>query len=155
MKALIARLFLLSPLLAAAVHAAQPPVHVVQAWSRATPPGAEVAAGYLTLHNTAGRPVKLTGASSPLATVEMHETRTENGLSRMRPVQEVTVPAGGTVKFEPGGHHFMLVGLRQPLKAGDRVPLTLRFEGEAPVEVHLEVQPLGSSAPAPARHQHH
>lgn len=140
---------------ASAVQAAD--VHVMEAWSRATPPGTDVGVGYLTVHNMGRTPLKLLGASSPRAKqVEMHETRVDaKGVSTMRPLKEVTVASGTSAEFSAGGRHLMLVGLTAPLVAGEKVPLTLRFEGQAPVEVQLDVRPLGAVAPAPAPAHHH
>ena len=142
-------------LVASAVQAAD--VHVMEAWSRATPPGTDVGVGYLTVHNMGRQSLKLVGASSPRAKqVEMHETRVDaKGVSTMRPVKDVTVAPGSAAEFAAGGRHLMLVGLTAPLVAGEKVPLTLRFEGQAAVEVQLDVRPLGVVAPAPANHDRH
>lgn len=147
------RPFLLAaPLLLASLAAQALDVHVMQAWSRATPPGADTGVGYLTLHNGGTRAAKLVSISSPRATaVEMHESRLEGGLSRMSPVADLIVPAGGMVRFEPNGKHLMLVGLKSPLQAGEHVPVSFTFEGEPPVQAELVVRPLGATAaPAPA-----
>jgi copper(I)-binding protein len=146
---------LLLALASTAAHAVD--VHVMQAWSRASTPGANEAVGYVTLHNGSGKAQRLLGASSPRAeSVEMHESRVNaNGVSEMRPLAEVTIPADGMVRFEPNGKHLMLVGLKGPLKAGEKVPVTLRFEGEAPLEVVLDVRPLGSVAAPGKEHEHH
>lgn len=139
--------------LATAVQAAE--VHVMEAWSRATPPETSVGVGYLTLHNMGRKPLTLVGASSPRAQrVEIHETRIDDkGLSTMRPLRQLTVAAGAALSLSAGGRHLMLVGLGSPLVAGEKVPLTLQFEGEPPLQVQLEVRPL--DAVAPSEHQHH
>ena len=132
-------------------------VHVTEAWARATPPGTTVGAGYLTLHNTGRQALKLLGASSPRAgRVELHETRVDSrGLSTMRPVAELPLSPGAVLSFDAGGRHLMLVDLPSPLLAGEKVPLTLRFEGRAPLTVQMEVRPLGTVAPTAAGHAHH
>lgn len=130
-------------------------VHVMQAWSRATPPGTDVGVGYLTLHNGGDKPAKLVSVTSPRASaVELHESSIANGLSQMRPVTELVVPAGGMVRFEPNGKHLMLVGLKGPLQAGERVPLSFTFEGEPPMQAELVVRPLGAVAAPAAEHAH-
>ncbi|HXQ30534.1 MAG TPA: helical backbone metal receptor [Steroidobacteraceae bacterium] len=117
-------------------------------WSRATPPGVTVAAGYLEVRNLGG-PDLLTGASSPLAErVEFHESRVEGGIARMRPVDSLPVAAGARLVFAPGGLHLMLLGLRAPLTAGLRVPLVLSFATAGAVATELVVD--GSAAPAEA-----
>ena len=132
-------------------------VHVTQAWSRATPPGADVGVGYLTLHNGSDKPARLVAVTSPRASaVELHESNIANGLSQMRPVADLVVPAGGLVRFEPNGKHLMLVGLKSPLHAGEHVPVSFSFEGEQPLQVELVVRPLvATPEPPPPEHAHH
>ena len=145
---------LAATLLLGVAHAAD--VHVMDAWSRATPPGTDVAVGYVSIHNMGRSPLKLSGASSPRAQrVEMHETRIDDkGMSTMRPLKDVVVAPGTALTFAAGGRHLMLVGLKSPLVAGEKVPLTLRFDGEPPVEVLLDVRPIGAAGPA-EDHAHH
>ena len=130
-------------LLAAAVSAAAPAVLSVQdAWIRATP-GVDVAAAYLTLHNTGSQPVVVTGVRSPAAQSAMiHETTLVNGESTMRPHERLRIAAGETVQFAPGGLHIMLQGLKRPLAVGDEVPVTVLFEGGS-VTAMARVRPLG------------
>jgi copper(I)-binding protein len=132
-------------------------IEALQAWSRATPPGTTVGVGYLTLRNVGAQPRVLQSASSPVAAgVEFHETRRgDQGLSQMRPLGDLSIAAGSTLRFEPNGRHLMLVGLKAPLVAGQRVPLTLRFAGEAPLEIELAVQPLTAIGPPAGAHHGH
>ena len=109
-------------------------IGIENAWSRATPPGAKTAVGYMILRNGSDKPDRLVGASSPVARkVETHVTLRDGDIMRMREVKGYEVPAGGVYELKPGGAHLMLVDIKHPLKAGDKVPLTLRFEkaGEA------------------------
>ena len=131
-------------------------VRAEQPWSRATPPGITVGVGYVTLRNAGPQPQVLESATSPMATaVEMHENRnSDQGLTQMRPVTTVTIPARGNVAFEPSGLHLMLVGLKAPLVAGQRVPVGLRFKDGTTLAIELEVRPLTAVAPAPAHHHH-
>ena len=120
-------------------------VEIDGAWSRATPPGAKIAAGYLTIRN-AGAADKLISASSPAAEkVEPHITVKDGDVSRMREVNGYAVPAKGTVELTPGGSHLMLVNIKAPLKAGEKVPLVLRFEKAGEVKTELAVRPLGTT----------
>jgi copper(I)-binding protein len=117
-------------------------------WSRATPPGAKVGVTYMEIRNSGAKPARLVGASTPLARkVEMHVTTHEGGVARMREVKGLEVPAGERLELRPGGSHFMLVDLVRPLAKGERIPLTLRFEGAGEMTVEVEVQELGSRHP--------
>jgi copper(I)-binding protein len=117
-------------------------ITVQEAWARATPPGAKIAAGYLTVRN-AGAADKLLSASSPAAErVETHMTMREGDISRMREVKGYEVPARGTLELKPGGPHLMLVNIKAPLKEGTAVPLTLRFEKAGEIKTVLQVRPL-------------
>ena len=128
-------------------------VTVEQPWSRATPPGAEIGAGFMTLKNAGASAARVVGASSPAAArVEMHVTTHEGNVMQMREVPAYEVPAGGTFVLAPGGAHLMLFGLKRPLQAGERVPLTLKLEGGGEVKAELQVQKLGARAPG---HHHH
>lgn len=123
-------------------------VSVEQPWSRATPPGTKVGAGYMRLRN-AGAADRVVGMSSPLAVrVEMHVTEREGDLMKMREVKSIKVPAGGSFELKPGGAHLMLVGLKRPLHKGDKVPLTLRLEKGGELKTELTVEALGARHPA-------
>jgi len=123
-------------------------------WSRATPPGASVGVGYLIIENTGtddDRLVSIKGAVSP--DIEMHQSLEKNGVATMRMVEGgIPVPAGKTVKLEPGGYHLMLKKLKEPLKKGDSVPVTLTFEKAGSVDVDLSVAAMGSPGPGPDGH---
>jgi copper(I)-binding protein len=115
-------------------------VTITDAWSRATAPGAKIAAGYMTIRNAAKTPDKLVSASSPAAEkVETHVTVKEGDIFRMREVKGYDIPAGGSFALKPGGAHLMLVNVKAPLKEGDKVPLTLRFERAGEVKTTLAV----------------
>ncbi len=112
-------------------------------WMRATAPGQTVGGGFMDIGNHGKQPDSLVSVQSPAAEhVEMHETRTENGVSSMRPTGPVAVPPGGAVKFMPGGYHLMFLKLKQPLKEGDEIPATLVFEHAGAVDVKFKVQPI-------------
>ncbi len=137
----------LIPLLFAALPAwAQ--VSVEQPWTRATPPGAKVGAGFMQLRN-AGAADRVVGASSPVAgRVEMHVTVREGDVMKMREVKSFEVPAGGGFELKPGGAHLMLVDLERQLKLGDKVPLTLKLEKGGERKLELSVEEMGARQPA-------
>jgi periplasmic copper chaperone A len=132
----------LTALLACYVMAAAPPLIVQDAWVREVP-GSDVAAVYLTLRNPTKQPISIVGVESSLASHAMiHETRTESGQSRMRPHEQLVVPAGQTVKLEPGGLHVMLHGITRPAAVGESVPLVLLLVDGNKVQVAAIVRPL-------------
>lgn len=123
---------------------------ITQAWSRATPAGAKVAGGYLTIENKGAAPDRLLSGTGDIAgKVEIHEMAMNNGVMTMRPLDKgLVVEPGKTVKLAPGGYHVMLMDLKEPLKQGDKVPLTLEFEKAGKVVLSLDVQGVGAQAPA-------
>jgi copper(I)-binding protein len=122
---------------------------ITQAWSRATPGGAKVGGGYLTIENKGTAPDRLIGGSAEIAgKVQIHEMAMNNGVMTMRPLDKgLLIEPGKTVKLAPGGHHLMLLDLASPLKQGDRVPLTLVFEKAGTVSLSLDVQGIGAQGP--------
>ena len=124
---------------------AQAPALIVKdAWVREVP-GSDVAAVYLTLRNPTTKPIGIVGVESSVASHAMiHETRTESGQSRMRPHEQLVVPAGQTVKLEPGGLHVMLHGVTQSTPVGQSVPLALLLADGQKVQVAAVVRPLNA-----------
>ena len=126
------------------VAAAVPPVlgaeaiEVTNAWIRGTVPAQQATGAFMEI--TTRRPVRLVGASSPVAgVVEIHSMKMEGGVMKMSPVTGVDVPAGKALKLAPGGYHVMMMDLRQPLRAGDKVPLKLTFELDGKVRQTVEL----------------
>jgi copper(I)-binding protein len=120
-------------------------------WSRATPGGAKIGGGYLTITNNGSAPDRLVSATTSVADhVEIHEMAMANNVMTMRKLDSgVAVPPGKTVAFAPGSYHLMLVDLKGPLKEGDRVKATLTFEKAGSVEVTINVEGIGAQHPAP------
>ena len=123
---------------------------ITQAWSRATPGGAKIAGGYLTIENKGSAADRLIGAAVDVAgKVEVHEMSMKDGVMTMRPLDKgLAIEPGKTVKLAPGGYHLMLMDLKGPLKQGDKVPVTLEFEKAGKVKLSLDVQAVGAQAPA-------
>jgi copper(I)-binding protein len=97
---------------------------------------------YFTIKNNGKTADQLISASSDIAgSTEMHQSTLANGISSMKPVTAVEVPAGGSVVFDPGNYHVMLVGLRRDLNVGDHFDLTLTFKRAGSVKVSVEVRP--------------
>ena len=123
---------------------------ITQAWSRATPGGAKIGGGYLTIENKGSAPDRLIGGSADIAgKVEVHEMTMNNGVMTMRPLDKgLTIEPGKTAKLAPGGYHLMMFDLKRPLKQGDKLPVTLEFEKAGKVTISLDVQGVGAQAPA-------
>ena len=130
---------------------------ITQAWSRATPNGAKIAGGYLTIENKGAAADRLIGGSGDIAgKVEVHEMAMDNGVMKMRPLDKgLTIEPGKTVKLAPGGFHLMMFDLKGALKQGDKVPVTLEFEKAGKVVISLDVLGLGAQAPAAGDHSGH
>jgi periplasmic copper chaperone A len=126
-------------------------VQVAGAICRPTPVGRQMTGCYLTLTTTTAD--RLVSVTSPAANlVQIHESRIESGMMMMNELKEgLPLPAGETVALAPGGNHLMLLGVEEPLVAGDTVALTLTFESSSPVEVTATVgQPaVGVSSAQP------
>ncbi|MBI4293347.1 MAG: copper chaperone PCu(A)C [Betaproteobacteria bacterium] len=117
----------------------QAQLEVESAWARATVRGQKTSAAYMHLKSAQG--ATLVGAESPVARiVELHEMRMDDNVMRMRAVPKLDLPAGKTIEFKPGGFHFMLIDLKQPLGKGDSVPITLKIEGKDNTLRQLEVK---------------
>jgi len=115
-------------------------------WARATPKGAEVGSGYLTIHNNGAAPDRLTGGSADFGAVEVHQMSSANGVSQMRELKDgLAIPAHGSVGFSPGGYHLMFTHLTHPLTKGESVKATLNFEHAGPIEVEFGVMGVGAS----------
>ncbi len=126
-------------------------VTVSEPWVRGTVPEQKASGAFMSL--TAQTDSRLVQVQSPVAaTVEIHEMKMDGGVMRMRAMPELALPAGKAVNLAPGGYHVMLIGLKQALKPGDQVPLTLIVEGankqRQQIEVKAAVRPLNSSAGA-------
>ena len=135
---------LLTLLLASCGNRAEPAIKVSEAWTREVAPGQYSAAAFLTILNEGRGDDRLLGANSPAAIeATLHSTTHEGGIARMRMMDDgIAVPAGSTLKFEPSGYHVMLTGLKQPLKAGQTIGLTLDFERSPDRTVAVRILPV-------------
>lgn len=121
-------------------------IHIIHPWSRETPKGASVAAGYMIIENNGKVPDRLIGGSAEIAgRFQIHEMKTENGVMHMRELEKgVVIPAGGSIRFAPNGYHLMLLDLKQRPVQGKPFMGTLVFEKAGKVEVKFVVAPVGS-----------
>lgn len=115
---------------------------VTDAWARPSTGMAMAGAAYLTITNGTGAADALLSVTTAAAsTAEVHETtQSSDGMMGMHPIDRLEVPAGGTVKLEPGGYHVMLIGLTGDLVAGAKIELTLTFEKAGAITVTAEVR---------------
>ena len=105
-------------------------VAVLDAWARANAPGQTVGAAYMTL--ISAQDSTMVKVESDIAgTVQIHSMSMDNGVMKMRMLEELPLPAGKAEKLAPGGFHLMLFDLKKPLTAGESVKLTLTFRGNA------------------------
>jgi copper(I)-binding protein len=126
-------------------------------WSRATPGGAQVAAGYLTLDNDGDTGDRLISATAEVAgRTQIHQMSMVDGVVKMREVPDgLALPAKGSVTLEPNGYHLMFLDLKRPLKDGEEFSGALTFEKAGTVEVTFEVEGVGAKGPESDDHNHH
>ncbi len=118
-------------------------ISVAGAYARAVPPGLPNSAAFMALHNGSDADHALVAAESPAAKiVELHAHTMDGGMMRMRPVEQVALPAGRSVVLEPGGLHLMLIGLERTLVVGEQLPITLIFDDGSRVQVQVPVRPV-------------
>ena len=147
-------------ILAALIFAAFPvmaQVTVKDPWVRATVSAQKATGAFMQI--TSVQDVRLIEASSPAAgVVEVHEMVMEKDVMKMRAVKGLDLPAGKTVEHKPGGYHDMLMDLKQQMKEGDTVPVTLVVEGKdkkrSTIEVKAPVRPLTAVSKPEAEHKH-
>ena len=135
--------------------AAQADVTVKESWVRGTTPAQKATGAFMEI--TSSEAAALLSASSPVAgVVEIHTMKMEDGVMKMRALPKLDLPAGKAVKLAPGGNHVMLMDLKQALKAGETVPLTLTVEGKDGKRETVELKlPVKAAAAAPAaQHEH-
>lgn len=140
LKALVASGLMLAPMIAT-LPASAAGLSVKDPWVREAPPGIRVVAAYMTLSNPQGQADRLLAATSPMTgAIEIHRMTVTNGVMDMEAIPFLTVPAKGTVKLRPGGTHLMIYGVKQDLKAGDRLRLVLTFERAGLVTIDAPVR---------------
>ena len=117
-------------------------VHVEDGWARSTVEGMKMGGAFMKIHNDEAKQDFLVGGSSPVADrVEVHTHVNDNGVMRMREVKGgIPLEAKGVTELKPGSYHVMFMGLKKPLKEGEKVPVTLKFKNAKPQAVQLEVK---------------
>ena len=116
-------------------------LHIEHPYARATAATAMAGAGYVTILNSGSNDDTLIGIEAEFPRVMMHDSVTVDGVASMLALDAVTIPAGETVTFAPGGKHVMFMGLDGvPLEAGEEVPATLIFENAGRIDVVFKVE---------------
>ena len=132
-------------------------VTVKDSWVRGTTPAQKATGAFMEI--TSSEAAALLTASSPVAgVVEIHTMKMEDGVMKMRALPKLDLPAGKAVKLAPGGNHVMLMDLKQQMKKGDVVPITLKIEGKDKkvqmLEIKAEVRDLAAPAAMDHGHKH-
>lgn len=121
-------------------------------WIRAAPPNATALAGYANFVNVTGRPIRIVGIESVVfAASEAHETRVEEGMSKMRQLTSFEIPPLGALQFTPGGKHLMLMQPKGPLNPGDEVTVVFKDANRCATEATFTV---GDAAPGAQGERH-
>lgn len=136
--------FLAVTTLAGSTFAANPAIDVSRAFTRASAPGQPSAAVYLTIKNNGTAADKLLRITTPVAaSAELHTMSMTGNVMKMREVTDVAIAANSTLTMTPGnGAHLMLTGLKQPLVAGQAIPLQLTFDKAGTVDTQIDVGAL-------------
>ncbi len=153
----IARSLLAAVLATGAIAAQAADVTVKDAWIRATVPQQQATGAFM--HIEASEALKLVGARSTLTpSAEVHEMSMQDGVMKMKQVHQIDVAPGKPLDLAPGGYHVMLMNLKQQVKVGDQVPLTLVFEKkdgtQQEVDLKVEVRPLNTPAKSHGKGAH-
>jgi copper(I)-binding protein len=120
-------------------------LRIIHPFARATPPGARTGAVFFTVDNAGKETDRLLRASTPIAAgVVLHQMALEGGIMKMRAVPSVEVRSGGRLELKPSGYHLMLLDLKQPLKVGEKFPLTLTFEDAGTILISVWVEDMGA-----------
>ena len=132
-------------------------VTVKDPWVRATVAAQKATGAFMQI--TSAQDARLVEASSPVAgVVEVHEMVMDKDVMKMRAVKGLDLPAGKTVELKPGGYHVMLMDLKEQMKEGATVAVTLVVEGKdkkrSAIEVKAPVKPLATASKAEAEHKH-
>ncbi|NRG19700.1 copper chaperone PCu(A)C [Rhizobiales bacterium] len=127
---------------------------VSNGWTRATPPRAVAGGGFVTITNNGSEDDLLVSASAAVSgKAELHQMSVVDNIMKMRHLPDgVPIPAGETVELKPGGFHVMFLDLKEPLKKGDTLKVSLTFEKAGTVEVPFTIEKIGAKAPAHGAH---
>lgn len=155
MKTILSALFVLALSACSSPEAQQlGELHVSEVWSKATPPGAPVAGGFLTIDNRGALPDRLLRVESAAAQrVEIHEMSQSDGVARMRHLANgLSLPAKQVTELKSGGAHLMFIQPTQPYVEGQSIPAVLVFEKAGSLSVSFHVQPMAAASHNAGKH---
>ncbi len=126
-------------------------IHIDHVWARATPKGAKVGGGYMTISNSGTTPDRLVGGSASVASrFVIHEMTMDHDVMKMRALDKgLEIKPGATVELNGESLHIMFEGLKQPLQQGQRIKGTLVFEKAGSIEIEYAVEGLGAKSTMP------
>lgn len=128
-------------------------ITVQDAWIREAPPTVKILAAYMSVINKSDHDLTLISADSPaFESIMFHRTVIKDGVASMRHADQIMIPAHSRFDFAPGAYHMMLMGRKQPLKAGDKISITLLCKEIDSIEITAIIR---NSAEMENNHQHH
>ncbi len=124
-------------------------ISVIEPYVRLVPQGVPTTAAFMTIRNAGTADRKLMRADSSAAkTVELHNHINDNGVMKMRQVREIEIKAKGQAELKPGSYHVMMFDLKQTLREGEKVPLTLSFDDGSSEKIEALVKNPVARTPA-------
>jgi copper(I)-binding protein len=138
-------------------HQQQPTmIEVKNAYIKPTPPGTQNTAAYFILENKSHNTTTLIDATSDSAEIiQIHEHIMSNGLMKMQHVKTgINIPSNTSIVLEPGGYHIMFIGVKNSIKEGDSVKLSLLFSDGKSINVVLPAQDQASTTAQGKHHKH-
>jgi copper(I)-binding protein len=132
-------------------------LEIASPWSRATPGGAKVAAGFMKITNTGKETERLLAAKASIAgVVEVHEMTMVDGVMKMRALGNgIEIAPGQTVELKPGGYHVMFIDLKAPVVKDQPFKAKLVFQKAGEIEVEFAVAPVGAKQKQQGGHHKH
>lgn len=118
-------------------------VLIESSFARESIPGTPISSAYMAIKNTSTKDLRLISATSSVSDrIEIHQHTMTDGLMRMRQVKYVDIPAKDIVLFQPSGLHLMIFDLKQPLKAKEKISITLHFDNQSSIDVNYIIKGL-------------
>jgi copper(I)-binding protein len=120
-----------------------PDILIKDPWVREVPPVSRMSAAFMTIINRGDATDRLIGVSSEISRkAEIHTMIHDKGMMKMRKIKEVTIRPGEEVTLKPGGLHIMLIGLKKPLREGERIIIKLHFEESGTITLEAPVRKM-------------